>query len=192
MLLKEIEFTEQVYDIFAKYKRMSNYSCDFNTLRQYAIDNNIKKHRSEERFIKFWSEKHELNRVVKLFKNFPIENQFIGDFVDLNRMIVIEIDGSFHDSEIIKKKDLNRDKKLKKAGWYIIRLKTTESNDKWSEKIEAHFKKALVRNLDKHTAKKQKQLLAYVKNVSARNSDHANQGGQNDHMVIQKRILALE
>jgi len=67
----------------------------------------------------------------------------LGDFVDLSRQIIIEVDGSIHTLPEIMEKDSTREAKLKKAGWYVIRLQTSDSNEDWFETLRDQIPKAL-------------------------------------------------
>jgi very-short-patch-repair endonuclease len=66
-----------------------------------------------------------------LFKSHPfyslfLPNQVIGKYiVDLlctEKKVVIEVDGSYHDSEVQKGRDFLKDMKLKKDGYTVIRV----------------------------------------------------------------------
>ena len=50
----------------------------------------------------------------------PVLN-YIADFMCMPLMLIIEVDGSIHDLEEVKIRDLKREKELKAAGFTILR-----------------------------------------------------------------------
>lgn len=59
--------------------------------------------------------------------NDPIDN-YIVDILNKKFMYAIEVDGSWHDREDAKIKDLKKDKKLKQLGFLVIRVKHNDLN----------------------------------------------------------------
>lgn len=58
-----------------------------------------------------------------LFLKNQIVNKYIVDLLCIEKKIVIEIDGSYHDREDQIAKDFIKDLKLKKKGYIVIRVK---------------------------------------------------------------------
>ena len=51
---------------------------------------------------------------------------FIVDFVCLDLMLVIEVDGITHETDFAERKDIIRDKKLKEIGFTVLRFSSWE------------------------------------------------------------------
>ena len=56
---------------------------------------------------------------LKFRRQFPI-GQFIADFVCVERRLVVEIDGGYHDYVVAK--DRSRQVKIESEGWHLIRF----------------------------------------------------------------------
>lgn len=121
----------------------------------------VKSEQVLERELSRFAKKQKLN--FKLRKNWPILNQYFGDFVCIKEKIIIEADGSFHNSNESKQYDKKRDDILGRAGWTVIRVsipsmsgigklyKTLLTYDRFKIKDRKRYKK----NRDDH---KQKEL----------------------------------
>jgi len=55
----------------------------------------------------------------------PILN-YIVDFVCLELMLIIEVDGMTHDDEVARMNDLQRDQKLNEVGFTVLRFSSWE------------------------------------------------------------------
>lgn len=77
---------------------------------------------SEQWFLNMF-QTHELYTLFKFQHNVPIENDYIADLCSTIHKVVIEIDGSSHDTPEQKMKDWARDKDLRKHGYLVIRVK---------------------------------------------------------------------
>jgi very-short-patch-repair endonuclease len=77
---------------------------------------------------------------LKFRRQFPIE-PFIVDFACIERRVVIEIDGGYHD--YVYEKDQSRQQRIEEAGWRVFRL----TNEEVLEDIEA-VATAITRGLD--------------------------------------------
>ncbi|MDJ0922849.1 MAG: DUF559 domain-containing protein [Henriciella sp.] len=58
---------------------------------------------------------------VAVRRQVPIEGLTV-DFAVRSKRLVIEIDGSIHDREDIKREDAERDRRLTAAGWRVVRI----------------------------------------------------------------------
>jgi very-short-patch-repair endonuclease len=77
---------------------------------------------------------------LKFRRQFPIE-PFIVDFACIERRLVIEIDGGYHD--YVDEKDQSRQQRIETAGWQVIRF----TNEEVLEDVEA-VATAIARRLD--------------------------------------------
>lgn len=92
------------------------------------------KNKSEIRFINLYRTLEGIQKYT-LLHNFPIENKFIGDFVNIQNMFIIEVDGSIHEMTDVRIRDKERESRLKKAGWRILRLNTKGDNNTWIRQL---------------------------------------------------------
>lgn len=75
----------------------------------------------------------------KFYRQFPI-GPYIADFCCRARRLVIEIDGGGHARPIQRKYDLNRDEYLRKRGYRVIRIWSSEIMNNIDGAIEAILK----------------------------------------------------
>jgi very-short-patch-repair endonuclease len=60
---------------------------------------------------------------LKFRRQYPIE-PFIADFVCVEKQLVVEVDGGYHDD--IYQKDKSRQEKIEAKGWEVIRFSNEE------------------------------------------------------------------
>lgn len=82
---------------------------------------NARRFPSETWFIQMMRER---NQKLRLYRNSPLCNRFFGDFVNHNKMLVIEIDGASHAGKF--EYDSQRDLFLSQFGYRVLRLKQSE------------------------------------------------------------------
>ena len=90
----------------------------------------------------------------EFLQNEPVLNRFWGDFVFRQEMVVLEADGSIHESDKQKQRDARRDELMLKCGYLVFRVKYPFDDDELRRALIA-VKEAL----------KQRQWL-YEKTVS--------------------------
>lgn len=139
MVIQTSQLDRKLYNAFKGRKKGTP---DFYKLRDFANELNTSPPKSETRFINQFKGLTEFG-MLRLFRNLPIENKYIGDFVDLNRQIIIEVDGSIHELESVQKKDVKREIYLRKRGWFIIRLKTSQSAEEWYHVMKTGIERAI-------------------------------------------------
>lgn len=73
---------------------------------------------------------------------FPFEKNatfagYIPDFFNKHYKVIVEVDGSIHELEHIKEKDLKKDKKYKQYGYTVLRVEAYNKNslEKCFEKL---------------------------------------------------------
>jgi len=80
--------------------------------------------RSEKWFQKLWAKhKHHRDQYNEAYKG-----KYIPDVINTQYKYVIEVDGSFHDSDKQKAKDKARDKYFESEGYITFRLKAYDQN----------------------------------------------------------------
>jgi len=78
---------------------------------------------------KMWQDIRTWGRYLHFYPEYPIGDDYV-DFAEPHKKIVIEVDSGLHDAA----KDTAKDKRLKKAGYRIIRI-----NKKYTEKDLEHI-----------------------------------------------------
>ena len=76
----------------------------------------------------------------------PVLN-YIADFMCKELMLIIEVDGSIHELEEVRKNDEQRQKALEEAGFTVLRFTNTEvlTNIQWVQScLEEWIKKKIV------------------------------------------------
>jgi very-short-patch-repair endonuclease len=94
------------------------------TIEQFALllRNNMTK--AESIFWKFLK-KRQRTWVHKFEPQYVVEG-YIADFASESLKLLIEIDGKIHLRKDIKRKDALRTRRLRKAGWTVIRFKNAD------------------------------------------------------------------
>lgn len=82
-----------------------------------------------------------IGEMKKADLRFPFEENvtfagFIPDFISKHYKVIVEVDGSIHELEEIKKKDESKDKRYKSLGYTVIRVKAYDK-----ESLEKALKK---------------------------------------------------
>ena len=80
----------------------------------------------------------------------PILN-YIVDFVCLELLLIIEVDGITHENELAKQKDALRDKQLNEIGFSVLRFKSAEVLS------QLEYVKSDIENWIKESGKHQKE-----------------------------------
>jgi len=109
----------------AELRYLSLPSLTYETIKKRRRKLNKAKYKSEIDFEKML-DKNGLNTDLDLCfaKNWPLLNLYFGDFVDIERKIVIEIDGQWHKKKKQKEYDQRRDRALEAHGYKVLRLDT--------------------------------------------------------------------
>lgn len=180
MYIHESLISEELFNAFKGKKRPElriNNMYPLEKINEYTNKLNADQHKSEIRFINHFENNKDFN-MLRLYRNFPVENRYFPDFVDLNRQIIIEVDGTIHLRPDIQEKDSTRENKLKKAGWYVIRLKTSQTNEEWTEILKESLTKAFdsfkYREKNKRIRAAILRFIQQDKMIRARNSDDQN------------------
>ena len=86
----------------------------------------VLRHRQTDAERKLWNELRNLQlEGIKFRRQQPI-GHYIVDFISLDKKLIIEIDGSQHDEELIKEKDEQRTKWLEGEGYRVLRFWNNE------------------------------------------------------------------
>lgn len=93
---------------------------------------NASRIKDEILFVKMFSDRF---GDIAFHRNYPLLNCFYGDFVCLDRMLVVEIDGPDHNNK--KEYDARRDSFLRKYGFRVLRLSSGNYLD-WAPALK-HF-----------------------------------------------------
>jgi very-short-patch-repair endonuclease len=88
-------------------------------LRRFAADLNNNLPRSEKWFQALYKPHKHIDDKF----NEPVISRYIGDVVNKSFMYVIEIDGSIHELEEIRRKDLAKEINLRSHGYHVFRIK---------------------------------------------------------------------
>ena len=140
---------------------------------------------------KLWNELR--NRKVAGFKfrrQHPIE-AYIPDFVCLERKLVVEVDGGYHDDEEQKKIDETRTKTLKKNNYQLIRFTNEDVLNK-TEWVLDEIKKILLSESDSPFPK-ERELEGEVLNQVSIHAEVTEIGGEKDlEKGLQKAIDAKD
>lgn len=89
-------------------------------------------------------------RGFQFLRQRPILN-YIADFVCLELMLIIEIDGATHDNDLAILKDKNRDEKLEEIGFSTLRFSSWEvlnRIDNVSIQLEIWYQEFFLKNLE--------------------------------------------
>jgi|694.fasta_scaffold00313_2 very-short-patch-repair endonuclease len=105
--------------VYKKPKKKKSEKKPKNRLIRYAERLNDNLPKSEHWF----DELFKSHSLYPLFLKNQIIDKYIVDVLYIDKKIVIEIDGSYHDQEHQIAKDFIKDMKLKKKGYTVIRVK---------------------------------------------------------------------
>jgi very-short-patch-repair endonuclease len=110
--------------------KTSNYNKN---LKHYARENRLDGTKGEailwKKILRAKKTGYQFNR------QFSIEN-YIVDFISRELKLIIEIDGSSHDSAVQSAKDLDRENALRELGYTIIRFKEVEVTHQVDEVVD--------------------------------------------------------
>ena len=106
-----------------KASKSNNYHYNKN-LKNYANENRKQLTKSAAYMWKFLLSKRQMMG-YQFRRERPILN-YIVDFVCLDLLLIIEVDGITHDTEEAMQKDIERDKKLKEVGFTVLRFSSWE------------------------------------------------------------------
>lgn len=161
-------------ECFEKRKEIkkNRVSYEHGIAGKYTRDLNEKKYKSEQAFCEVLK-----TNGIKDFKQNRKIGPFYADFLCNNRKLIIEVDGSFHDTEEQQKRDRQKDKLYQACGFTLFRvkypfedaelarvvaeIKTISKNNKAYRRIEGRRKAAKTFAFNK----KQKKLAKLGMNV---------------------------
>jgi very-short-patch-repair endonuclease len=127
--LRGIDKVDNLYYIYIQMKT-SNYNKN---LKHYARENRLDGTKGEailwKKILRAKKTGYQFNR------QFSIEN-YIVDFISRELKLIIEIDGSSHDSAVQSAKDLDRENALRELGYTIIRFKEVEVTHQVDEVVD--------------------------------------------------------
>lgn len=113
-----INFTWEV--VISKAKKLARKKSRINkkAVKDWFNDKHPIKPKSE-----IWFDEKLKEHDVKM----PLEENYIfagyiPDYINKHYKVIIEVDGSFHDQEHIKKKDAKKDKRFNQYGYTVIRV----------------------------------------------------------------------
>lgn len=113
---------------YAKLKKAVSFN--FITRNQERL--NSKAFKSEKVFLEHLVQ----NGINNFYLNYPLMNRYFGDVVFLKEKLVVEVDGSYHNSPEMLIKDQQKDSDLTRFGYRVIRVDPLDL-DNLSYAIEA-------------------------------------------------------
>ncbi len=110
-------------------KYQTAYPDTYNIVKEYAREN--RKYQTTSEAI-LW-ETIRKNQLGVKFRRQHIIGDYIADFICLEKRLIIEIDGGYHNKKLQKDSDLLRSQWLYKQGYYVLRFTNDNVNNNIDE-----------------------------------------------------------
>lgn len=125
-LLQKLGYKGRVKSLFNASKLIKSLLSEVKIEKEYIpIDELAEKLNQVRPNSEIWFD-HQLklrSLDINFKTNIVLNEKYIADFVDLERKIIIELDGTYHDSKYVQNKDLTKDLYLAENGYTVIRIK---------------------------------------------------------------------